>query len=132
MTLTYDERGALVDYRKERALSTIQEAKDNVELKHWNLVANRLYYATYYAQTALLLSKGLTALSHAGVKSMISLHFVKTNLLSQQDKSLLQNLFSMRQTGDYDDIYDWTEEDIKPLIESTENIVKKILNLIES
>jgi hypothetical protein len=36
----------------------------------------------------------------------------------------------MRQTGDYDDLYDWTEEDVSPLFEKTANLLTKMENLL--
>lgn len=36
----------------------------------------------------------------------------------------------MRQSGDYDDLFDWAEEDILPLFEPTERLLEKISALI--
>lgn len=131
MTLQTSERKALVDYRKEKALQSLVEAKDVAALGHWSLAVQRLYYSTYYAQCALLLSTGDTASTHSGVKAVIGLNFVKTGQLNKEDASLLGRLFSMRQTGDYTDSFDWEESDVKPLIEKTDKLVNKILNLIK-
>lgn len=61
---------------------------------------------------------------------MINLHFVKSNIISKSDARLLLDLFNMRQTGDYDDIFDWTEEDIVPLLPDVESFVSRIIALI--
>lgn len=39
-------------------------------------------------------------------------------------------LFRMRQTGDYDDLWDWTEHDILPLVPETKQLISKIESLI--
>ena len=44
---------------------------------------------------------------------------------------LLGRLSSMSQTGDYSDYFEWTQEDVEPLMEKTVNIVNKIFGLIE-
>ena len=36
----------------------------------------------------------------------------------------------MRQSGDYDDMFDWTEEDVAPLFEKTEALIQKMKELI--
>lgn len=36
----------------------------------------------------------------------------------------------MRQTGDYSDIFDLTEEDVAPLIQPAEQLVAKLISLI--
>ncbi len=61
---------------------------------------------------------------------MMNLHFVKSNIISKSDARLLLDLFNMRQTGDYDDIFDWTENDIVPLLPDVESFVSKIIALI--
>lgn len=41
------------------------------------IAANRLYYASYYAVSALLISYGIVVRSHDGVKRMLGPHFLK-------------------------------------------------------
>ena len=106
------------------------EAKDNAQLKHWNLVANRLYYAMFYMVAALLLDKGIHFKSHAGAIRAVGLHFVSKGLLAPEEGRPISRLQSMRSSGDYDDLFDWTEEKITPLFEPTEQLLEKIHNLI--
>ncbi len=39
----------LIRYRFERAYQSLAEAEALANLQFWNTVANRLYYASYYA-----------------------------------------------------------------------------------
>ena len=126
MSLSYDERKAIVQLRLERALQTMEEAKGNMTLKYWHVVANRLYYAAYYAVSALLIANGDTAQTHAGVKVVFGLHFVKTNIVSREVNDLYSKLFALRMTGDYDDTYNLREEEVMPLIEPTEALINTI------
>ena len=116
MPLNDEERMAIVVYRLEKAENTFAEARDCASMKHWTLTANRLYYAAYYACSALLISKGYQAKTHEGTLSMIGRDFIKTGILSQEDGVFLARLQNMRHTGDYDDFLEWTEEDIEPYI----------------
>ena len=106
------------------------EAKDNAKLGHWNLVANRLYYSMFYMIAALLLDKDIQFKSHAGAIRAIGLHFVTKGLLTHEDGSLLSHLQSMRSSGDYDDLFDWTEEKIAPMFEPTQALLDKMKQLI--
>ena len=48
---------------------------------------------------------------------------------------LVSRLQNMRHAGDYDDMFDWAEEDVKPLFNRTELLIKKmksLLSLVES
>lgn len=51
--LSEEERVALVEYRLDRAESTLVEADYNADGGYYNSAVNRLYYAAYYATSAL-------------------------------------------------------------------------------
>ena len=125
-----EDRQALIEYRKERAYLSLKEAEYVTGGNFWNLAANRLYYSAFYICIALLISEGLSATTHEGVSRMMNLHFIKTGKLNKEDGKLLGQLFRMRKTGDYDDLTDWTAEEIQPLFPKTRNLVDKIANLI--
>ena len=55
--LTEEERQAIVTYRLEKAENALKQVEANIANEFWNLIANRLYYAAYYAVTALLISE---------------------------------------------------------------------------
>jgi uncharacterized protein (UPF0332 family) len=55
MSLTDDEREAIVSFRIQKAKDTLDEAEGIATLGYWNAVANRLYYACFYITSALLL-----------------------------------------------------------------------------
>lgn len=130
MTLMPEDRKSIIDYRIERANDTIKEVEFIVTGNFWNLAANRLYYAAFYICQALLLSRHISASSHTGVSRMMHLHFIKEGILTEEEGDLLGKLFRMRQTGDYDDLWDWTERDILPLVPKTKELISKIESLI--
>ena len=43
---------------------------------------------------------------------------------------LVSRLQNMRHAGDYDDMFDWAEEDVKPLFNRTELLIKKMKSLL--
>lgn len=132
MTLSQQERQIIIDYRFERARTAIEEAAYVAKGNFWNLAANRLYYAVFYACEALLISKGIATQTHAGLNRMMNLHFIKTGLLNDEDKNILTNLFRMRQTGDYEDLTDWSENEVTPYIDKAKYLIDKIENLTKS
>jgi uncharacterized protein (UPF0332 family) len=130
MTLQPEERNVLVEIRLQRAKETLAEVKGNVELSYWRVVANRLYYACYYAVTALLIKNGLVAHTHTGVINQLGLHFVIKGIISMEQGKLYRNLFEKRQSGDYDDWVIIEEQDIKPFIVPAERFIAEIEGLI--
>lgn len=130
MPLNIDDKKNIIKYRVEKSASTIIEAKDNAKLGHWNLVANRLYYALFYMIAALLLDKDIQFKSHAGAIRAIGLHFVSKGLLTSEEGSLISRLQNMRSSGDYDDLFNWTEENVAPMFEPTEALLDKMKQMI--
>ena len=129
MSLTSEERHDVVVYRIEKADKTMEEARTLVTFKYWGLIANRLYYAAYYAISALLVANGYTAKSHDGTIHLFELHFVKDAVVPQEMGKLVRKLFTRRLTGDYSDKFDLTEEDVMPLFEPTEQLIEKVTTL---
>ena len=132
MTLKSQERNDIVSYRLERARQTLKEAEDIGRLGYWNLAANRLYYAAYYASAALLIHSGIEASSHKGIVRMIGMTFVRQGILNPQDSQLIGRLFSMRQTGDYEDLFDWKESDVSPMYMPVKDYIDRIEVIIST
>lgn len=132
MPLTEEDRKALINYRIDKAFQVYIEAQDNAQLGHWSLAANRLYYALFHISSALLIAHSIEVKSHNGLIRTMGMNFVRTGILSSEDGRLIANLQRMRQSGDYDDLFDWSEEDVKPLFEPTNILLQKIRILIMS
>lgn len=130
MTLSIDEKKSIIEYRIQKAWDSVREAEDNARLGHWTLAASRLYYSTYYMASALLVDKGITARSHSGVIHIIGSEFVKKDLLTKDEGRLISRLFGMRQSGDYDDLFDWTEEEVSPFFDKTKAFLTRMEDLI--
>lgn len=126
MTLSPDEKNSIINYRKEKSLQTFKEANDNALLGNWSLTANRLYYSVFYLIIALNIKNGESSKSHSGAFSLFSKRYISTGMLSKEESSLYRRLFTMRQSGDYDDLFDWEEEDVLPLIPQVKELLMKI------
>ncbi len=132
MSLEDKDRKAIVQYRIERSVATLIEARGVAKEGWFNLSANRLYYAVYYAASSLLISRGIPANTHSGILSQMHLHFVKTGILSLQEGALLGQLFNLRQSGDYEDFKQVTKAQLDELTPLTEALIEKIKSLIET
>lgn len=132
MSLSDEERDAVVFLKIQKAYETLSQAEGIAQLGYWNAVANRLYYACYYITTALLIYNKHTAQTHSGVIRLFGLHFVTKDIVSKEQSRFYSKLFEMRQTGDYDDLYILTEEDVKPLIEPAKSFIVNIEGLLSN
>jgi len=67
----------LVHYRLARAYETLEDARILANKARWNACVNRLYYACFYAVSALLVRDGLSSSKHAGIRSLFNRQYVK-------------------------------------------------------
>ena len=91
------------------------------EIGHWNACVNRLYYACFYAVSALLAHHGLSASKHTAVRSLFYRHFVRSGMVSRELADLYRDLFENRQEGDYADFVRFQDLEVRPwLIDARE------------
>jgi len=132
MGLTDDERKAVVQLRLERAKNTYAEVSILIDNNLWQTAANRMYYACYYAVSALLVQNGIEAQTHHGTINQLGLHFVRTGLLSAEQGKFYKQLFELRQTSDYSDWISIEEDDVRPLTKKAGIFIETIERLIVS
>jgi uncharacterized protein (UPF0332 family) len=84
---------------------------------------------------ALLYISDISVKKHSSVKSQFTLNYIKTGKLDKKFGQLLSELFDWRQKGDYENIFDYDEESVMPLIPAVEEMldaleitIKKELN----
>ena len=132
MGLTEDERKALVSMRMNNARQTLEDAKIIANSKLWKAAANRLYYACYYAASALMAKFGYEAKTHAGIIRLLGLNFISKNLMNKELGDAYYKLFTLRQKSDYDDWIVVKESDLMPLFKPAEEFIAEIERLIDN
>jgi uncharacterized protein (UPF0332 family) len=120
----------LIKYRITRAKDTLDDAQILADKGKWNSAINRLYYAAYYAVIALLLDVDLKPTTHNGAKSNFSKYFVKTGKISKELGKIFSQLFTWRQKGDYDDLFDFQKEKVLPYFEPVKKLISEVERLI--
>ena len=129
MSLTQEERNAIVAYRVEKARGALDEIRKVMPLEVWGMIANRMYYALYYAVSALLTKDSHPVNTHKGALSLVNQYYVKTGILTKDDGHLFGQVFAFRQGSDYDDFIDATKEDVEQLFPKVEALVEKLIGL---
>lgn len=124
--LTLEQRINLVRYRMESAENTLAEVEVHRANGFYNTAVNRLYYACYYAATAILIANGIEVKSHDGVRMNIGKHIVQTGILSPDLGRYFSRLFSKRSTGDYDDFFNHTVETVDELLPDAHRFIQTI------
>ena len=120
-----------VRYRMERASQSLDTAKAAMERSLYNDAVNRIYYACFYAVSALLISRGLSSSKHSGVRSLFERHFVKDGPLPRQLGKFYHQVFDSRQEGDYADFVVFAQQDVEAWLEQADRFIAEITNLLE-
>ncbi len=124
------EERAVIDYRLARAREGIEEARLLLDAGHVNACVSRLYYACYYAVSAVLLSQGKSASRHSRVRALLHQEFVKPGRISLSMGRHFDRLFDSRQKGDYADFAQFRAEDVSGWLEETRSFVGEVEDLL--
>ena len=127
-----EEKIDLVNYRFTKAKETLREFDIQVANELWTAAVNRLYYACFYAVSALLIDKSILVKTHSGVRQMLGLHFIATSIIYNDLGRFYTHIFDMRHTGDYDDYIYFDKEDVIAMIEPATKLINRIGELLYS
>lgn len=119
-----------IAYRIQKARETISEIEVHIENGFWNTAVNRMYYACFYAVTALLVKHNLETSSHAGVRQKFGQHFVKTGIVDKNLAKHYTDLFEKRHKSDYNDFFDYDEATTLRLLPLSKEFITAIEILI--
>ena len=131
MSLSAEERKAVVTLELEKATKLFSQIPDLVKLGYWDTIANRLYYSAFHAVIALLIHDGYSVSTHKGAVAMLGLHYVKLGIVSEEDGALFSHLQTMREKSDYNCYYAAGEKEVSKLIAPAKEFIYNIDCLIK-
>jgi uncharacterized protein (UPF0332 family) len=124
------EEHALVQYRVDRAREAIDEAELLFEAGHLHTYVNRLYYACFYAMSALLLTRGFATSKHTNVRALLHREFIRAGIIPLEYGQLFDLLFNNRQKGDYSDLVVFRAEQVREWLEQAREFVEYVSGLL--
>ena len=124
--LTEQNRIDIVRYRIENANQTLAEVETHKANGYYNTAVNRMYYACYYAASALLIAYGFETKSHDGVRQQLGKQMVLTGKLPAELGKFYSQLFSKRSAADYEDFICQDLETVEELLPTAQLFVKTI------
>jgi uncharacterized protein (UPF0332 family) len=118
-------------YYIARGKESLDEARVLADSEHWNACVNRLYYACFYAVSALLGKHNLASSKHSGIRSFFNHNFVKTGKFPKKNAEIYNSLFERRQEGDYEVFVTFEANAVRPWLKETEEFVDAVIKLAE-
>jgi len=119
-----------INYRIKRANETILEVQTHIKNKFWNTAVNRMYYACFYAISALLTKEKIEVSSHSAVRQKFGEYFVRTGKVDRDLAKHFTELSEIRHKGDYNDFYDYDEETVMRLFPYSERLIDEVKKLL--
>jgi uncharacterized protein len=91
---------------------------------------NRIYYAMFYAVSALAFSRGFSTSSHSQLRGYFNREFVKTGIIPIHHGQAYGVAFDSRKKGDYDDLVEFEREQVQAMLIEAEHFLDVIGTLI--
>ena len=127
-----EARYTLIKLWLEKAEQSLASAELELNAGHTNFAVNRLYYASFYAITALLLRDGKQFARHSAVKSEFSRTYIKSGKVDVKWNKFYQKLFDDRQEGDYIPTVTFEPSQVSMNIQQAREFISIIHSLIDN
>ncbi|MBQ8190391.1 MAG: HEPN domain-containing protein [Bacteroidaceae bacterium] len=127
--MTDEQRFDIVTYRLDSAKRLLSEIENHISNGYYNTAMNRMYYACFYAVSALLVHHEIDGVkTHEGVRQQFGQHFVLKGIVSREWGRFYTIMFNSRSAADYEDFKDFD------LLTANEQFpkVREFINMIDS
>lgn len=128
--MTEEERTEIVRYRIQNAESTMAEVESHKINGFYNTAINRMYYACFYAVSALLVANKIEVKSHEGARQQFGLNFVRTGKISTELGKFYSLIYAKRTSGDYEDFINHDLETVENFQPQAQNLIEQIKVLL--
>lgn len=122
----------LIRYWFEKSQESLDAAYDEMKAGRLSFSVNRIYYACFYAVSAVLLQRELRFKKHSGVRAAFHHDFVKPGLVSLEHGRLYDELFEARQRGDYIGLASFEQKQVEDWLQQASQFVEAIKSLIKN
>ena len=122
-----EKRREIIKYWFEKAQESFDAAQDEMAANRLSFAVNRIYYACFYAVSAVLLKKNLEFKKHSGVRAAFHKHLVKSGQLKNEHGKLYDELFEARQRGDYIELVTFNKQQVEDWLSRTKIFLQDII-----
>ena len=109
----------------------LSQANEMLETKHFDLAANRFYYACYHAIQGLFIHDGITRHTHKGLHVTLGKEYVLKGKFDPTLSSIFRTMEQLREKADYNCAYDISEEEVIEMLLPSQKIVDEAKKLVE-
>lgn len=121
----------LLHYWFNKSQDSLDAAQDEMKAGRLSFSVNRIYYACFYAVSAILLQERLDFKKHSGVRAAFHQHLVKSGRVNLEQGKLYDELFEARQRGDYIELVSFEEKQVESWLQQARQFVEAMKLLLK-
>lgn len=120
----------LIKYWMEKAQESLESAKSEYKADRLSPAVNRIYYACFYAASAVMRSRGRMYKKHKGIRSAIHRELINGSVLNADWGHFYDEVFDSRQRGDYQPMVKFESEQVRGYIDQAKGFLKEMEKLL--
>ncbi len=124
-------RSDYLTYKLKRANNALKVAETLLQEEFSEDAVNRIYYAVFYAVSAILYTKKLYPKTHLGTKALFSKEFIQSGLIDKEYSDFYGIIFAKRFEADYQDFAEIDINAVRSYLNEAEQFIKRITEYIE-
>jgi len=125
-----EARQAVIAYWARKADTALASARSELTAKRLDFAVNRIYYACFYAASAVLLKSGKKFVKHSGLRGAVHQDLVKSGMLDAKWGRIYDQIFESRQSGDYLELYEFEDAQVAEMLTQAEEFIKEMKRLL--
>ncbi len=125
-----DHKSVLIDYWMEKAHESLAAGRSEYASGRLATAIRNLYYASFYALTALLLKEGSSFKKHTGVKAALHKDLIREGILEPEWGKFYNKIFDSRHEGDYQPLRVFQAEEVSLYLEQCGGFIARIETIL--
>ena len=113
----------LLKYRFDRAVETLEVAKERYASGKFRDSNNRSYYAAFYAIKAIYTIRGVDFKKHKTLLANFNKEYVATEIFPREIGRKISTLALIREQSDYNDFYMASKQESQQQVEIAEELI---------
>ena len=125
-----DHKNAVIKYWMEKAQESMESATSEFNSNRNTTAVRNLYYACFYALTAVLLKEGQAVKKHTAVKAALHKDLIKTGVVEPGWGKFYNRIFDSRHEGDYQPLRIFDAEEVKLYLDEGAGFIAQMQKLL--
>ena len=125
-----DHKSEVIKYWMDKAWESMESAKSEFNSGRNTTAVRDLYYACFYALTAVLPNKGQSFKKHTDVKAALHENLIRTGVVDPEWGNFYNRIFDSRHEGDYQPLRTFDAEEVKQYLNEGAGFIAQMQRLL--